>query len=513
VYGQDWLNMMQEENMSILSAAGITESKTTYDQVLQSLNILFGQLGAANSWAATQTFGPPSTAAGSAVVNGYNRAAFGATDAALTVNQGAYQQIGMQINGSQGGHSLIFTNSIYVDDVTPTTYFDGEGAMHSRLYAVISGVTNPTTGSGSSIIPASSGATMFSIWADVDSAAMEIRTSPLDAGPDVRYVDYLGGAYPGGGSNGGQIYELSILPTGKLSWGASSLAAQDTNLYRASAGVLQTDGTFAAASISTGTILNTGTLTLPTSTDTLVGRATTDTLTNKTFDTAGTGNSFLVSGTAITAKTGTGSTVALSAGPTFTGTLHGASGSFTGTLSSNGILNSNVEIRLGNASYSRVATADGGGSWGGGYNFNVNGGGPLYDSNGSTAGFYFYNAGSIRFFAGGTSTAGSSAPQVALFHPTGASFMTTTVNGAVTVGGDIMPEADGTRNLGSATYEFATAYLTGLALNANHLNVSTSKTPSSSSAAGTAGDIAWDSSYIYVCVATNTWKRTAISTW
>ena len=38
-------------------------------------------------------------------------------------------------------------------------------------------------------------------------------------------------------------------------------------------------------------ISNTGTLTLPTSTDTIVGRATTDTLTNKTIDANGTGNS------------------------------------------------------------------------------------------------------------------------------------------------------------------------------------------------------------------------------
>ena len=38
-------------------------------------------------------------------------------------------------------------------------------------------------------------------------------------------------------------------------------------------------------------ISNTGTVTLPTDTDTLVGRATTDTLTNKTFDANGTGNS------------------------------------------------------------------------------------------------------------------------------------------------------------------------------------------------------------------------------
>lgn len=39
------------------------------------------------------------------------------------------------------------------------------------------------------------------------------------------------------------------------------------------------------------------------------------------------------------------------------------------------------------------------------------------------------------------------------------------------------------------------------------------KTPASASAAGVAGTIAWDASYIYVCIATNTWKRAAIATW
>jgi hypothetical protein len=41
----------------------------------------------------------------------------------------------------------------------------------------------------------------------------------------------------------------------------------------------------------------------------------------------------------------------------------------------------------------------------------------------------------------------------------------------------------------------------------------TAKTPASASATGNAGDICWDSSYIYVCTATNTWKRVAIATW
>jgi hypothetical protein len=38
-------------------------------------------------------------------------------------------------------------------------------------------------------------------------------------------------------------------------------------------------------------------------------------------------------------------------------------------------------------------------------------------------------------------------------------------------------------------------------------------TPASATAAGTPGTIVWDASYIYVCTATNTWKRVAITTW
>lgn len=47
----------------------------------------------------------------------------------------------------------------------------------------------------------------------------------------------------------------------------------------------------------------------------------------------------------------------------------------------------------------------------------------------------------------------------------------------------------------------------------NTLNIPSTRTPASAAAPGTAGDICWDSSYIYVCVATDTWKRVAISTW
>ena len=37
--------------------------------------------------------------------------------------------------------------------------------------------------------------------------------------------------------------------------------------------------------------------------------------------------------------------------------------------------------------------------------------------------------------------------------------------------------------------------------------------PASATATGTKGDIRYTSDYIYVCIATNTWKRSALTTW
>lgn len=44
----------------------------------------------------------------------------------------------------------------------------------------------------------------------------------------------------------------------------------------------------------------------------------------------------------------------------------------------------------------------------------------------------------------------------------------------------------------------------------DRINIPT-HTPSSSSDTGTAGDIAWDASYLYICTATNTWTRIALA--
>jgi len=54
---------------------------------------------------------------------------------------------------------------------------------------------------------------------------------------------------------------------------------------------------------------------------------------------------------------------------------------------------------------------------------------------------------------------------------------------------------------------------TGLDVDSDKIRIRTSKTPASAGAAGNPGDICWDSNYLYVCVATNTWKRVALNSW
>ena len=45
------------------------------------------------------------------------------------------------------------------------------------------------------------------------------------------------------------------------------------------------------------------------------------------------------------------------------------------------------------------------------------------------------------------------------------------------------------------------------------IRIRIAKTPAGVSSTGTQGEICWDANYLYVCTATNTWRRAALSTW
>jgi hypothetical protein len=59
----------------------------------------------------------------------------------------------------------------------------------------------------------------------------------------------------------------------------------------------------------------------------------------------------------------------------------------------------------------------------------------------------------------------------------------------------------------------ASAGTAALDINGDTLRVRTARTPASATAPGNVGDFCWDSTYLYVCTAANTWRRISHSTW
>lgn len=137
---------------------------------------------------------------------------------------------------------------------------------------------------------------------------------------------------------------------------SANLASAVTNETGSGQLVFGTSPALTTPTISS--IVNTGTLTLPTSSDTLIGRATTDTLTNKTFDTAGSGNSFKINGTSISATTGSGSAV-LATTPTLVtpviGAATGISVSLNGATPVSGT-GANADIQIGSPGTANTPT-------------------------------------------------------------------------------------------------------------------------------------------------------------
>lgn len=87
--------------------------------------------------------------------------------------------------------------------------------------------------------------------------------------------------------------------------------------------------------------------------------------------------------------------------------------------------------------------------------------------------------------------------------PTGTGSVTISPAGLLTIGPTILGSINNCA-IGSVTP--GPAYF-------NALTLVGSSTPSSATASGTAGQIRWDDSYIYVCIATDTWKRANLTTW
>lgn len=125
----------------------------------------------------------------------------------------------------------------------------------------------------------------------------------------------------------------------------------------------------------------------------------------------------------------------------------------------------------------------------------------------------------MTFYSGGTSTAGT----INFFADTWLGYSTQTGQNEFRIGftsnnstgrfqvGDYSTTPTNYLDLVQSTNTFTMAATTINATGKFH--ITNTQTPASASDTCTTGQVTWDSSYVYVCTATNTWKRAAITTW
>lgn len=85
-----------------------------------------------------------------------------------------------------------------------------------------------------------------------------------------------------------------------------------------------------------------------------------------------------------------------------------------------------------------------------------------------------------------------------------------------TIHSNVVPHTPGNYDIGNATHYFAECHIQSLHFADDTMQNTAfkwSSAPANSTANGVAGQIAYDSDYVYVCVANNTWKRISLGSY
>ena len=203
-----------------------------------------------------------------------------------------------------GTASLEFKN-LYIDGTAniDSLVADTADINAGTVDAVIGGTTPAagtfTTLTANTSLALASGSTVTSILdedtmtsnSDTALATQQSIKAYVDSQVTAQDLDFIGDT---GGAQSVDLDSQSLTIAGGTGIDSVGSAQTITLNIDSSVATLTDTQTLENKTLTTpviSSISNTGTITLPTSTDTLVGRATTDTLTNKTIDANGTGNS------------------------------------------------------------------------------------------------------------------------------------------------------------------------------------------------------------------------------
>ena len=187
----------------------------------------------------------------------------------VDVSSAAVQQLRIQ----DGAIVPILTNDIDLGTVSlefKDAYFDGTVNLDTLVIGTSTGITSVDTD-----------LTSVSASDDTLASAKAIKAY-VDAVPVGDITSIVAGTGLTGTDLSGPIPTLNVIGGTGITANADDIAIDATVTTLTGTQIL-TNKTLTAPVIAT--ISNTGTITLPTSTDTLVGKATTDTLTNKTLTT------------------------------------------------------------------------------------------------------------------------------------------------------------------------------------------------------------------------------------
>lgn len=157
-------------------------------------------------------------------------------DGSITLTPAAGKQIDIdlsQVGGSRNNPAVSFHDASAPAGWNPKTYIGGNGQVITNAWIAAVGTAHASSDPDLPIPLPTADPSMVIGWSDIDGPCFLAAVG--NNGASEHYFSFVNFA------TGSAVYDVSIRKGGVFWWGASTYAAQDTNLYRGAADMLKTD--------------------------------------------------------------------------------------------------------------------------------------------------------------------------------------------------------------------------------------------------------------------------------